>query len=32
MSSGRVPEVIFDMLERLEGRPPSTPQGVAQPK
>jgi len=32
MSSGRVPEVIFDMLERLEGRPPFKPQEVARTK
>jgi len=31
MNSGHVSEAIFDMLERLEGRPPSKPQEPAQP-
>jgi hypothetical protein len=32
MSSGRAADIIFDMLERLEGRPPSKPQETAQPR
>ena len=32
MNSGHVADAIFDMLERLEGGPPSKPQEVAQPK
>jgi len=31
MNSGHVSEAIFDMLERLEGCPPSKPQEHAQP-
>jgi hypothetical protein len=32
MSSGHAADIIFDMLERLEGRPPSKPQETAQPR